>query len=228
MEETDIVIPLGNGSSWKNNELRYCLRSLVNMPHRHVYLITDKVPDFVTNIEHIKAIDTEKIPDTNILKKVVKACESPKVSDPFIFMNDDHYCIDPITELPDYYNGTLEQYLRKRGARDNYGFRVLNTIKRLQRLGATTKYFDIHYPIVYDKSGFMSHVAAVYDDHKYGYVLKSLYGNGMALEGKQIQDCKSNLFPRETLPFFSSYPNISKTVKGWLEGKFPNKSVYEK
>jgi hypothetical protein len=224
----DIVIPLGNGSQWNNNELKYCLRSLVNIPHDKVYIITDRIPDFVTNVNHIKATDTEKIPDHNILKKIIKACESPKVSDPFIFMNDDHFCLQPTQSIPDYFNGTLEEFLRKRGARDNYGFRILNTIKRLKQLNLDTKYFDIHYPIVYDKNGFMNHVAAVYDDDRYGYILKSLYGNGMKLEGTQIQDCKSNIFPRETLPFYSTYPNLSKTVKTWIQEQFPKKSIYEK
>jgi hypothetical protein len=48
----DILIPLGTGSEWKNNELKYCLRSLnQNLKGEYeIHVYGKEVPDWLTNV----------------------------------------------------------------------------------------------------------------------------------------------------------------------------------
>jgi hypothetical protein len=56
----DVVYPLGTGSVWQDNELRYSLRSLEkNFPDLgRVYVVGHK-PDWLGNVEHIPFGDSQ-------------------------------------------------------------------------------------------------------------------------------------------------------------------------
>lgn len=104
----DIVIPLGVGSLWQDNELRFCLRSISKYltDYGQIFIIGD-CPDFIQNIIHIPATDSifRKDKDRNIFNKLMIACEQNEISESFLFMNDDHYLLSDLvaSEIPYYY-----------------------------------------------------------------------------------------------------------------------------
>lgn len=56
MRKYNIVLPLGTGSQWGDNEAKYMLRSLgENMPEHDVYVVTEgnKLPDWMCNVHGI-------------------------------------------------------------------------------------------------------------------------------------------------------------------------------
>ena len=87
----DVVIPLGSGSSWDNNELRFCLRSIEKYVGdlRKVYIVGIK-PWWIKNIEHIEFFEkTDKNKDLNIVEKILKCCEVKDITNDFVFVSDD-------------------------------------------------------------------------------------------------------------------------------------------
>lgn len=231
-KQIDIVYPIGKKSYWNDQELTYSLRSvekhLSNV--RNVWIV-GRVPDQITNVSHIPATDPHPIPDLNIMEKVLKACEHPDISDPFLFFNDDHYILHDFdaTDFPDFYFGTLEDYFKRRGG-DGYGLRARNTMNLLKGKGLPTKYFDVHFPILYRKQEFIDNVVKAIDIKKpHGFILKSLYGNSLQLEGTPLErDCKSHTVPGSKAICFSTLPRVSGAVYQFLKYKFPNASRYEK
>ncbi len=95
----NILIPLGKGSTWENNELRYCLRGIVKhlTVWNQIVIIGEKPswlkPDYrllhVSFPEKHSAINKER----NIHLKIMFAIEKGFVSTNFLFMNDDHFLL---------------------------------------------------------------------------------------------------------------------------------------
>ena len=223
----DIVIPLGNGSKWQDNELRYCLRSIEKhlTGYRNIWII-GFLPKWVTEINYLPTADQTQNSDYNIALKVEIACYNAEISDSFLFMNDDHYLLyDYLApNFPYYHSGTLEAMAQLRG-RSPYGKKCLNTAKVCNQ----TKYFDIHTPIIYQKEQFLKHVTEKDWGKRQdsGYVIKSLYANSLLIQGEPMTDCKSSKIPLPSWKIFSSTPVIKQEVKDFLQDTFPNKSKYE-
>lgn len=224
-----IVYPLGKGSTWGNNELRYSLRSVEKhlKGYGEVWIIGEK-PDWLTNVIHVPISDPKiGIPDTNIMRKLMAFCGHDV--EKFLYMNDDHYLLRDIDAetFPYYYHGTIAEYVKKRG-HDGYGNRCENTQKSLESRNLPTKYFDIHYPMLMNKTDFMQQVVQHYNPElRHGMVIKSLYANALNIEGTEIKDCKIPPAPLTDQPCFSTYPTVNNKTAQFLREKFPQKSNFE-
>lgn len=188
----DVVYPLGNGSSWMNNELRFSLRSLEKYGEgiRNVYLIGD-CPSWIQNVYHVECGDplTENA-DGNIALKVLKACSLAELSDKFLFINDDHLLLRPIhiADIPAYNKGTLERFLQYRDTSGIYMRRLVNTLRILTARKLPTLHYDCHTPIVIDKHKFPEVISKFDFKTGVGYGMKSLYGNSMRLPSPYLND----------------------------------------
>lgn len=224
----DVVYVLGKGSTWNNNEIRYSLRSVEMYLHgfRNVWIVGE-LPVWLKNVNHIPAKDQFQVPDENIRHKILAACRHPEVSDEFLFINDDHYLLTDFiaAEFPYYYCSTIEQYVKTRG-HDGYGNRCLNTKRHLDQLGHESKYYDIHYPIRYNKAKFIE-ILGELPTKQHGYVLKSLYANAVKVQGIETRDCKFAGTPPPKAVCFSTMPRVNGALYRWFEYKFPEKSNFE-
>lgn len=229
----DVVYPLGTGSIYKDFELRMSLRSVEKHLSgiHNVYIVGEK-PAWLTGIIHIEAYDQSQVTDLNIMRKVAIACNAPEVSDDFLFMNDDHYILQDVeaAKFPYLWSKTMEEYIAYR-AGDTYRQRVRNSYNHLKRLGLPTKFFDTHYPIVYDKVSFLHNVVDRLDwkngHTSNGFVLKSVYANSLRIEGRQEPDHKGSIEPPSGAIAFSTTPHIKSHVQRFLIEHFPIKSKYE-
>ena len=114
---TDVVYPIGNGSGWRNNELRFSLRALeqygVNVGQ---IFIVGILPDFLTSTIinlPVKDIYNPSVnADGNIIHKVLCACEDERLSEDFLFINDDHILLrsTDLKDIPNYHNGDMNLY----------------------------------------------------------------------------------------------------------------------
>jgi len=225
---TDLVYPLGTGSILNNFELRMSIRSVEKYltGYDKIYIIGE-CPDWAQNVVHIPFVEKSTVGDFNIMQKITKACETTEISDDFIFLNDDHYLLAPFTlpEFPYYYMGSLEESYRTRP--DGYGRRARNSMNYLKEKGLPTKHFDIHYPIIYNKSLFLQYVTNGPDWSKQHFIIKSLYANSLKIEGEETKDFKRNELPVVGTKVFSSQPHIRANVQRFLLEQFPNMSRYE-
>lgn len=173
---TSIIIPLaanGFGSRWADTELKYCFRSIEKhlTGYGDIFLIGHK-PSWVQNVIHIPATDEDQTfwKERNIYNKIFIACNDERVSEDFLFMNDDHFLLKDYVAggFPYYCYGAVADYINHP---TQYGNTVAHTLSIVPEYWP---YFDVHCPIVYNKTVFKS--LQEYDwSKKYGYCIKSLY-----------------------------------------------------
>lgn len=232
----DVVVPLGNGSRWHDNELRYCLRSIEQhlKGYGEIFIIGEK-PEWLTNIIHIpfKESSNTKYRERNIYEKIIVACADIRLGKRFIFFNDDHYLLQDIKadEFPYHYKGAMEGNANNRRATDPYGNTLRNTLKVTSN---QVNNYDTHCPIVYDKELFATSVGRLDWVVPFGYAIKTVYCYYNGITGEYYEDCKAGLQGVEQLReivkdrlYFSTAPKMGKALKMFLEELYPNKSKYE-
>lgn len=241
----DVVIPLGNGSPWKNNELRYFLRSL----HRHlqgygtIYII-GSCPDWLNTqapgIQHIPIANVHPAePARNIYQKLLMACFLPGMSEKFLYCNDGYvFTQDVVAQniIAHYKEHNLEESANRVQAGNTFRQALLNTAKALRDAKCDIKNFDVHVPMHINKNDFVQ-----LQDYNwnlpYGFTAKSLYANTFSIEGEAWYDCKINkdetpehLNQLATQRWVFSYGDgaIFGNLRQWLQDRFPDKSPWEK
>lgn len=234
----DIVIPY---MLQPTDELYWCLRGIVHFMTsvRDIYIIGDK-PSFEGPYIHIPETDRGRSKQDNIRIKIETACGHPDISDPFLFMNDDYFLTQPMdaTKVKAAYNKTIWQaYLDYRFKKGAYKQALKNTV---DLLGADRKHYDIHYPILYHKKGFincMRHASWHDWSKKDGFVIKTLYcmasvsgpcrwGDFQMEDPKLKQACDTTGQVHELvkdLPMFSTDENsYNSTVAQYLARLYDN------
>lgn len=237
----DVVCPLGNGSKWFDNELRYSLRSLEKFGHNvgNVFIVGE-CPDWVTNVIHIPAKDGVGH-ERNIMNKLLAACNDERVSENFGLWNDDYFLTDYIDldKYPRYQCGTLREKIDKRIRFDGYRMSMENTRDFLKDQNKFTLFYDTHCPIIYNKQKFKELMNIVDWEKRNGYVIKSLYANYYPESFRYMEDKKFTadtgiLTMKQEIKdrhIFSIADGVmfspTKTMKVLLEELYPLPSKYE-
>lgn len=243
----DIVIPLGKGSPWDNNELRYSLRSIEKhlKKYNRIYIVGEK-PDWIQNVIHVPHVESGHA-SQNIIEKVKTVCKNcGDLSAQFMFWNDDFFLLKDVDacKYPYYHRGDLYKSIPK-NKNNWYQEYILETIKELESKDLGTLNFDVHTPIIYTKEGIR--MLNKYFDFRKKLVIKSTYCNTFYNEANpaiEIEDCKiSGRMARWRLDqkikdkhIFSiadkclePYPGESESaVKVLIQELYPDKSIYER
>lgn len=103
----DIVYVVGPGES--NEELRYSLRSLASLPHGRVFLVGSP-PSWTAGVTKV-AVAQQRNKWLSSTLNLSVACSLDEVSDDFIYMNDDMFIMKPVSEIPVYHRGSLDQVI---------------------------------------------------------------------------------------------------------------------
>jgi hypothetical protein len=222
----DIVIPLGRGSTWGDNEIRYSLRSIEK--HLKGYdniFVVGELPTFLKNVIHISCPNVQLKPQRSIFNKIMCAVNDERVSENFIHFSDYYYLLKNVyvNDLAYYHNGELSERILK------YGGRYRQAMQNSLDAGAVYNY-DIHTPFVYSKEQFKNNVAS--QNWEREYIIKSLYMKDR--DGEYLDDCKVNrsvMFKdlvkmTEGMRFLSS-GLLCPAMREFLIRSYPNKSRYE-
>jgi hypothetical protein len=237
----DVVYPIGTGSIWQNNELRFSLRSVEKhlKNYRNIFIV-GRDPRFTQGITILQMEDASNYnASKNIYEKIMHACICEDLSDDFLFMNDDYFLLQDIdaTKVPFYYKGTLEEYTKKCVPGNTYRDTLNNAVASLKRSKLPTKNFDVHAPMIYSKKFFTEILSHCNWKLPYGHAIKSTYCNTLSIPGTEMDDCKINyklswedlnalVAPR---PFFSIGDNgITFELKKLLNALYPLPCRYEK
>jgi len=213
------VIPLGRGSKWNNNELKYSLRSA---NYSELWLVGEK-PEWI-NCNHIPHQDGGA-PTLNIWNKVRKACLNPEVSDPFLFANDDYFYLRPIPEDYPYYYGDLR-------GNNTYKKIAHYTMAILRKAGMTDYFYDVHRPMIIHKELFLA-AYSYFEFHLkigHGLVMKSCYGNFAEVNPVHCVDIKYAYWGgAPDVDMFSIGDGcIDLRFKAYCNQMWPDKSKFEK
>lgn len=234
---TDVLYVLADKSKrCSDRELRLSLRSLQKncKDLGRVFIVTDELPDWIQNVEHIKVKDEYKEPEKNVWRKVAFFVDTMN-EDEFLFMNDDFYMLKEFIakEYPYYYRGKLV-YIENPSRWQKVNNETLHTLQDTWCLD----WYDycVHCPILYSKKEFKRMTDKVADfcfwkDEECGLSIRCIYGNFIdSLNKICVDDCK--LWHGE--PLRESQTGCISTADGAddvldkIESIFNERSRYEK
>lgn len=234
---TDIVIPLGNGSGFDNQELCFALRSVEKFVQDcgAVWIISDCAPDWLQNVRILPVPDRHKHnKDANLFDKLIFAAKMPEVSETFVFLSDDQAFLAPFNaeKAQAVFNRRPPEFFA--ASRHKWHRRMANTFRFLAGRGVNLPYnFDAHVPVVYRKADF-----AVLDGIDYtaapGFCINTLLCGLLGRRGEVPQHvvkatAEGNKEPDFYMKIFLGYnnggfPKVREKLQEW----FPEKSKFEK
>ena len=243
-ELIDLVYVLGKGSRWKDNEIRFSLRSVSkNLSNVRQIFIAGEFPDFVKNCIHVPCadiFDPAINADGNMTHKLLTVCNRADLSENFLFMNDDFIINQPIAanQIKWLHKGDMATQPPSYWVSQFYRHRLKRTFDELKARGMTTMQYDYHAPMLMNKHSFIPVMAQFDFASDIGYTFRSLYGNSMKLPAIPILQQKNVFFKYHTIEHlnaksldvnFIGYNDqgLNDSLKWWLIDRFPNKCKYE-
>lgn len=179
-KDLDVVYVVKEGA-W-NEELRYSLRSLKNIPHKRVFIFGGK-PDWVNtkNVIYVPISQTRGNKWDNTAYNLLQVCLNEEVSDEFILFNDDFYVLKKIDTLDYYYDRTLASRRADFFARmpiyrfktNGYTGRLLQAERALLKDNLPTRNYELHIPMIFHKR----RLAEIIQSYNNIGAKRSLYGN---------------------------------------------------
>jgi hypothetical protein len=237
MEQLDLVYILRAGSRWRNNELRYSLRSIEeNFESPGKVFIVGVCPRWVDtkNVTFIQEDDPYGDKVRNAIHKIKRACKDDRISERFILMNDDFYFMKKIRAIKLFNRGTLFQAKRDHKTKAGYYYKAIsNTYEMLLNLGIKFPMdFEMHCPIVFEKKKFLR-VADRIEGSNRTYLFRSVYYNLNEEKSWRHTDVKiyntNDLGKYQNADIVSSSDAVATDPKfqRWLARKFKKESKYE-
>jgi hypothetical protein len=215
----DVVYLVRDGDD--NDELRWSLRSLVNLPHRTVWLAGYQ-PSWTAGVGRIRVRQSHSKWD-NQERNLRAACDVAEVSDPFVLFNDDFFVIEPIPAVPVLHRGTVGEVIdRWRQRRDEYGRRFRKTAALV---GSDALCYDaIHVPMTFRKEP----LRRVLTESR-GALFRTVYGNRLQVGGRVHHDVKvrGDRFCEGPFVSTSDATFARKQAGRRIRQMFPQPSPYE-
>ena len=236
----DIVYFIGAAQPAGEVEFKYSLRSLTNLPHRKVWVMSPALPQWVQKVDWIQWTQQgEKQLDISEKYKALTRVEED-MTDKVIVMDDDFYVIKPILDVPLLFNTSLEAMTSIQVndyATNAHGFALHNSLRLLREheigwpIGAS-----LHVPYPITRSELPVHLEDGYGPYewksiwlnwattKLGYEAALINGDAKAMTAKELL---VNL--NADMGYLSSYESeIEATnILTYLESEFPEPSPYE-
>lgn len=228
--QLDVVIPYIRNTT---DELRYCLRSLKNIPHGNVFICGDK-PDFISDrVIYLPRKIRGKTAQLDCELNLRLALEDDRLSENFIYMNDDFMILKKITHLPAYQNGTIRDLIKSRPERQfiKYNNSLSETAKYLNNFDSPLSY-ELHIPMVmnkYDRLEISNDIMPILISGK-TILPRSIYGNIFCDICEYRKDVK--LYAENSQPIDKVFlSTIERSFNGQagelIKSKFKEKCEYE-
>jgi hypothetical protein len=214
-----------------NDELRYSLRSLRNLPDVETIWIVGHKPEWLKGVEHLDGNPCDSGP-VNVYANIRTICEHPDLPPDVLMMNDDFYITRPVGRIPAYYRGTLTEHInlpRTQAKRGWWLDSLTATRTCLQAHGIPEPIsYELHIPMkvnradMADSLAMMQHVTP---DNPPQW--RSIYGNLSSIGGRQRDDVKTYGPAEPKEPFHSTQDRSFRHARPYLERLFPDPSQWE-
>lgn len=227
MTSPDVVYICRSGDD--NEELRYSLRSLKNLPHGKVFLVGD-APSWVRDVEKI-IVPRKRDKQDTAEENLRVACTTSEISDPFYLFNDDFFVMQPMEEIPSWDMGDLAWVISEH-AESRYRTAMERTHQLLLNMGVIAPVsFELHIPMLIEKLGMLLALSLGKGIH--GVHNRTLYGNLEGIESEYHQDVK--VYRKDTKKSYTEWPFISTSdrtfrfhpVGRYIQKQFPTPGPYE-
>ena len=232
MEEPDVVYRLK--PSRRNEELRYSLRSLANLPHGRVWTVGTTRPTWVAeDVGHIPSPERPGTKWKNIVAALQGACAAAEVSSVFVLIDDDMFVMQPLEEMPVLHRGPLEGVGGYKGT-STYNRGIRETEDLLRELGCTDFLsYELHLPlpIVKARMGEALEIAQARRPKIRCLHSRTLYGNLWHIGGVQVPDCKvfgKQDYDGRTFVSTSDSSFANAPIGKYVRARFPEPCIYER
>ena len=189
----DVVYVVREGDN--NEELRYSLRSLSNLPVRQVWIVGYK-PTWVTGVGYIRGNPHIGVRPSNGYANILLACRSEEIPDEFLLFNDDFFITEPMGSVPTAYRGTLGDHLKGLGKSRSswWGISLDRTMAELRKAGHEDPLsYELHIPFPTVKERMretLERYRRVQPQNPPQW--RSLYGNEHRIGGVRYPDPKAH------------------------------------
>ena len=189
--KVDLVYKIGKRDNDTNTELRHSIRSAVEnfTDLGKIYIVGHK-PEWAINVIHIPMGDPYKNnKDANLINKLLRACQEEDLSQEFLNMSDDYFFLEKIGkdyfDVPIYDNEIIEKP-NPEGRYTKWDRRLLSTKQILKERGYEQNIYDLHMPVLIDKTKYKQ-VMLEYDyGFDNGYCGNTLYFNTIGKKGREV------------------------------------------
>ena len=222
----DVVYRVRSGDS--NEELRFSLRSLVNFPHRNVWIVGHK-PAWVTNVRHIPGNKHGKQKWANGWNNIELACQHGDISDPFILVDDDMFFLKPTTEIPNLHRDKLRDQIARTPS-GSWKTTLQNALTWLESQGINDPdSYELHIPYVVHKAQMLEVLTKArnwsWPANPQWRTVESNYWRRGGTQGPDVKVRSSKMPDVDNL--LSTTDTTFKHARSELERLFPRKCVYE-
>ncbi len=234
ISELDIVYCVKDAP--ENEELRYSLRSLVNFPHRDVY-IYGGCPEWVNRdtVKYVSVTQNKGNKWLNTSELLSQIVNNEDISENFVWFNDDFFILKPIQELDYFYDRTLNSRVMDfykiswYTTMNGYCTRLKIASRALKLQKENTLNYELHVPIIFNREKLKQ----IFKKYPYIGAKRSLYCNTFVKGGIQRPDVKiydNERIPEEDWEFVSTSDKsfIKGQVGKYIRKEFKKKCEYEK
>lgn len=219
--EPDVLYAVRHGEA--NEALRYSLRSLMNLPHRRVF-IAGHCPSWVRGVTVVETPRRANKFDS-IEENVRRGLRHPDMGDEVVYMNDDFYITAPIDRVAITHGGPIETH----NGQQELKRRMRQTRRALEDAieeptGLLT-YDGVHTPLPL----VTDHARGLLASIPPNCLWRTWYGNSLRIGGVEVPNAKyKGAYPPPTeLPtFFSTNPGGLKVTRSLLDDVLPRECPY--
>lgn len=228
-----LVYPLGQGSTWQNNEIRYSIRSAVkHFAVSGVIVIGGRLSWL--DAEYVQCQDKNLPKMYNTTRKLQAAVNSDSIPERFVWMNDDFFFRQDMDSVPCLHKRTLAESRTGHPTKGGLYWHSIRETEQLvmEKLNINTPLdYSLHCPMVLEKQKVAETLELMGGPKS--LLFRSVYGNHHRLESTQHEDMKLRVFrdmPKDHWPFFSTSDVIvrERRFTAWLESQYPEKSRFER
>lgn len=230
----DVVYMLKPADAFNFEELRYSLRSLVNLPHGKVWIVGGYPSWLSENVHHqyVRQLGLNKFAGAG---RTFTAAGGLPTTDQFYLFHDDMYVMSPVPEVPRLYRSTWSEWVSGRGTAHSTRW-ALQTERLMKRLEVPLVFsYEVHVPMLIDRQKFRHFINRVrevsdgaHPQTVMGSVCKrSAYGNFVGYGGVHVRvDPKLRAGRDVSMNGFVS--SSGDRVPQAVRDAFPDPSPYEK
>jgi hypothetical protein len=212
----DVIIPCRPGP---NEELRYALRSLANLPHGRV-VIAGAWPDWVRNVTTVP-VERRAGKYEQTTANLLAALDH--VDGPFWHTYDDVFVMHPMGGIPVMHRGDLREVV----APPNHARAMRALAAHLRAEELPTLCYETHAPMLLEPQGVLDAIRFAVAPSVRHQVKRSVYGNLQRIGGELTHDFKT--IHAEPWPFLSTNETVfaRRPVGELIRRTFPDPSPYE-
>ena len=215
-----------------NEELRYSLRSLVNLPEVTSVTVVGDYPKWMVPDLYIPGNPRRQVTWENGPENLKLAVASEETPDEFYLMNDDFFVTQPLEEIPVLHRGSILDHLRSRSTQFNrYSLSLKRTQQQLVERGYPhPRDYEVHAPLLVNKAGMAEVIELFgeYQNNKWPRQYRSLYGNYHGIGGVKVVDPKIPNENKLREPFHSCNDHTFPLFQPQLHQLFPEPSRFER